>query len=135
MTVRVVDEGKPVRSAEVTVKISVTRNKHMPAFTSSSYQQAVSENTGNTSGILTVVATDKDLQGAINYELVGVAPAPSYFSVGRTTGYVYVIKDLKLDRALTYTVSIHVCACMYYACIIGTMMMTRMNSCLVMIVN
>ena len=81
----------------------------MPAFTSSSYQQTVSENTGNTSGILTVVATDKDLQGAINYELVGVAPAPSYFSIGRTTGYVYVIKDLKLDRALTYTVGMHVC--------------------------
>jgi len=112
MTVRVRDDGKPVRTAEASVKISVKRNKFLPTFSENHYEQPVSENTENQTGILRVTATDKDLQGDINYELVGVAPAPSYFSVGRTNGNIYVIKDLKLDRALTYTVgTCTVCVC------------------------
>lgn len=116
MVVRVHDDGKPVRSAEATVTITVKRNKYLPTFTEISDQQMVSENTKNGTGVLTITATDKDLQEAINYELVGVAPAPSYFSVGRTTGYIYVIKNLKEDRALTYTVGMHACTRMSVLC-------------------
>ena len=130
MTVRVRDDGKPVRSAEASVTITVKRNRYLPTFSESKYEQPVSENTDNQTVILRVTARDRDLQGEINYELVGVAPAPSYFSVGRTNGNIYVIKDLKLDRALTYTVGTStVCVCVLVCLLCKTVLLHNYCTC------
>ena len=40
------------------------------------------------------------------YELEGIMPAPEYFAVHPTQGSVFIIKELKDDKALSYTVSI-----------------------------
>ena len=39
------------------------------------------------------------------YEVVGIPPGPSYFTVGDTSGFVVVSGDVKEDFTLVYTVS------------------------------
>jgi hypothetical protein len=76
----------------------------MPQWINAPYRQNVNEDTRNMTGIYTVVATDQDLQEEMIYEVTGIDPAPRYFAVGRTTRYIFVINNLRLDRGLTYTV-------------------------------
>ena len=105
MLITAMDNGRPVRTGEARVILTVKRNQFPPAFSSESYTQTVSENVRNGTGIFTVRATDQDLQGNMVYEIVGISPAPLYFHVNPTLGTVWVKDDLKKDRALQYTVS------------------------------
>ena len=99
------DDGRPVKYAEATITITVHRNEFMPQWENAPYRQTVDEDISNQTGIYTVSATDKDLQETMIYEVIGIDPAPRYFSVGRKTGFIHVINDLKKDRGLVYTVS------------------------------
>ena len=104
MRARASDNGRPVKHSETTVSITVHRNEFMPQWVNAPYRQTVNEDTRNMTGIYTVAATDQDLQEEIVYEATGIDPAPRYFTVGRTTGYILVTNNLKLDRGLIYTV-------------------------------
>lgn len=42
-------------------------------------------------------------QGKIQYEVVGIYPAPSFFDVDKDTGAIRIIRDLKEDQAATGT--------------------------------
>ena len=59
---RATDQGVPVKSVEAAVEIRVTRNQFPPEFRNAPYQQTVSENVVNGTGIFTVTAEDQDLQ-------------------------------------------------------------------------
>ena len=45
-------------------------------------------------------------QGVIVYEVVGVAPAPSYFHLNTTTGVISPRVDLMVDTTQNYVVSV-----------------------------
>ena len=45
-------------------------------------------------------------QGVIVYEVVGVAPAPSYFQLNTTTGVISPRVDLKVDTTQNFVVSL-----------------------------
>ena len=104
--VRAYDEGIPKRFAEVEVFVNVRRNQFPPQFIGAPYQVKVSENKDSNSGLATVRAEDKDLQGQMVYELIGIKPADRYFRVTPNQGFIFVKEDLKTDRALEYTLII-----------------------------
>ncbi len=104
MRVIAVDEGVPKRTAETEVSITVHRNQFLPEWEGLPYRQTVDEDVRNMTGVYTVRASDQDLQGDLIFELEGVDPAPRYFTVGRTSGFIFIIGDLKQDRGLIYNV-------------------------------
>jgi protocadherin Fat 4 len=106
MLIQAHDQGRPVRSADVDVRITVQRNEFPPEFMGAPYVATVSENKQNGTGIFTLRAEDKDLQGRMQYELLGIMPAPEYFRIHPTEGTVWVINDLKSDKTLSYTLRI-----------------------------
>ncbi|KAH9514461.1 hypothetical protein Btru_025318 [Bulinus truncatus] len=67
-----------------------------PRYINPSADRSISEFT-NLATISKVLATDGDLKGYIQYELVGLYPAQSYFSVNSTTGDISLIRSLMLD--------------------------------------
>lgn len=42
-------------------------------------------------------------QGRIQYEVVGIYPAPSFFDVDKDSGVIRIIRDLKEDKSATGT--------------------------------
>lgn len=63
MVVRACDQGQPIRCGEVSVQISVERNQFPPEWIGDPpFQQTVSENAKNGSGVYTVTAQDKDIK-------------------------------------------------------------------------
>ena len=62
MRVSAFDQGMPVRSANVPIRITIKRNQYPPEFQGAPYKQTVSENVINGTGIFTVRATDRDPQ-------------------------------------------------------------------------
>ncbi len=105
MIVTAGDQGKPTKTVNADIGIVVRRNKFPPKFIGAPYEATVSENKRNGSGIFTLQAQDEDLQDQMMYELVGIIPAPEYFQVHPTTGTIKLIKSLKDNKALSYTVS------------------------------
>ena len=53
---------------------------------------------------VTVSASDPDLQGALVYEIRGVAPGSNYFSIDSGNGAIRVKKPLNTETATAYLV-------------------------------
>ena len=95
------DQRNSPRVTNATVTINVLRSQP-PVFANTPYSFSISETTAVGNTVFQVTAVDSDLEGAIVYEVVGEAPAPSYFSVNSTTGQVTVRTGLMIDTTQNY---------------------------------
>lgn len=87
---------------EVQTQVHVTVlniSEDSPVFENSSYEVTISESTGVSDIILTVVATDAD-QTPFTYSISG--PGADDFTVGRTTGVVSVAQQLDFENRHMY---------------------------------
>ncbi|XP_035826838.1 protocadherin Fat 4-like [Aplysia californica] len=104
-TVTATDSGRPSRSTEVSCIVNVQRDQFPPQFINTPYQLTITELSANNSIVYTVTAVDQDLQGQVEYVVVGVPPAPTFFTVN-SNGGVVVRGDLRTDRAMDYTLRV-----------------------------
>lgn len=113
MTVQARDLRVPVeRFATAPVTVFVTRTRNPPVFVQEPYIKTVSENDPVGLSIYRVTATDSDLQGRIQYEVIGDDVAPYYFRVNLTSGDVTIRNNLKTDVNFDYRASIFIsCSC------------------------
>ncbi|KAJ8318063.1 hypothetical protein KUTeg_003154 [Tegillarca granosa] len=109
LSVRAFDQGSPVltATANVPVNINVVRNNNPPVFINTPYARSISKDTQIGSSIFRVTATDADNSqfSQITYALVGVDPAPTFFSLNSNTGEITVRPGLASDSRTTYTTS------------------------------
>ncbi|XP_046579035.1 protocadherin Fat 4-like [Haliotis rubra] len=105
MTVRATDSGRPPRESRAEVVVYVRRDEFAPRFENSPLVVVIPETTANASTIFTVTATDQDQQGSIQYSVMGVPPAPTFFMV-TSGGNIVVRGDLRNDRAMNYVLRI-----------------------------
>ena len=107
MTVQARDQRVPnERFATAPVTVFVTRTRNPPTFVQLPYVKTVSENDPVGLSIYRVTATDSDLQGRIEYTVIGDDVAPYYFRVNLTSGDVHIRNNLKTDVNFDYSVSI-----------------------------
>ncbi|KAJ8319080.1 hypothetical protein KUTeg_004171 [Tegillarca granosa] len=106
--VRVRDQQAPhERSAIASVTITVRRNTQSPFFTSIPYvTPQIPENSALSSSIFTVSARDNDLQGRIEYKVVGFGSAPYFFSLNTATGRIELNNDLRRENSQQYTLQV-----------------------------
>ncbi|XP_076458561.1 protocadherin Fat 4-like [Babylonia areolata] len=95
------DQRSNARLTNATVTINVIRSQP-PRFQNTPYTFTVSERAAVGASIYRVSAFDSDLKGALLYDVVGVAPAPSYFQLNTTTGVISPRVDLKVDTTQNY---------------------------------
>ncbi|KAK3089813.1 hypothetical protein FSP39_006721 [Pinctada imbricata] len=107
-TVRASDQRVPERTDTAEVQINILRDSFPPVFIQEPYATSVSENTINGTTIYTVTATDQDLRGSIQYEVIGISVAPAFFVINRNTGVITVFDAaaMKADRGLQYTLRV-----------------------------
>ena len=111
MTVQARDQRIPnERFATAPVTVFVTRTRNPPIFVQEPYIKTVSENDPVGLSIYRVTATDSDLVGRIQYEVIGDDVAPYYFRVNLTSGDVTIRNNLKTDVNFDYRVSWPVCS-------------------------
>ena len=88
------------------INVDITRQNFPPVFTlPEEYTTEISELLPVSSTIMTVTATDKDIEGEIIYGTSGIVPAPSFFQVDENSGVITVRTDLTQNRRLIYAVS------------------------------
>ncbi|XP_062587113.1 fat-like cadherin-related tumor suppressor homolog, partial [Saccostrea cucullata] len=93
-TVSAYDNSNPEKKTAVQVIISVYRDRSSPQFSVGNQTVTLSENTAIRTSVAALSATDADRVGVVTYEVTGVYPAPSLFSVHPTNGVVTIAKDL-----------------------------------------
>ena len=97
------DNGFPVRCANTTGTITVTRNQFPPNFINEPYTRSITESTTVGSTIVTLTATDNDLAGSLVYEAI----TTSYpFLVDRSSGVVTLGFDTLFFGPQVYSVSV-----------------------------
>ena len=97
MRARASDNGYPVKHSEITVSFTVHHNEFMPQWVNAPYRQTVNEDirnmTGNGPGSTrgdSVLGDGHRSRSLLLY----------CRRVGRTTGYILITNNLKLDRGL-----------------------------------
>lgn len=104
------DRGYPkARSASVILKLDIERNIELPRFTQEQYTVAISESVVVNSVFLTIRAQLSNVVNVIVYEITGQYPAPDFIGINRTTGQLYILRDLRLDslQLNSYTVTLN----------------------------
>ncbi|GFN78435.1 protocadherin fat 4, partial [Plakobranchus ocellatus] len=101
------DGGRPSRTTDILCFVFVRRDEFAPTFLNTPYAVTITESAANNSFIFTVEAEDRDLVGALTYTVVGVPPAPSFFTVNQN-GRVAVRGDLRTDRLMDYVLRMRV---------------------------
>ena len=96
-------DGKRNRTAAVSV--TVQRDHQPPRFVGAPFSADVSENKQVNDTVIRITASDPDLQGRLQYEVRGVAPATDFFMVDSSSGWVLVKAPLNTQTASSYTVS------------------------------
>lgn len=107
--VRAADRGIPVQEDETDVKIVITGdNRYAPVFTSISYQVIVPENEPIGSAILTVTATDDDIDdpnAMVRYS-ISSGNERREFAVDSATGTITILQPLDYDSIPEYHLNI-----------------------------
>ena len=106
-TVRARDHAFPEKFGTTTVQINIVRDQFTPVFTLQNYVITIAETTSTEciQPILTVSATDNDLQGRIVYVANGDGSALSYFNISQS-GAICVISSLRQDSQPQYIMSL-----------------------------
>ena len=107
-SVRARDHAFPEKYGTATVQINIVRDRFTPTFGLQNYVITIPETTpiNSSLSILTVTATDNDLQDVIVYEAIGDGSALAYFRIDQR-GQIFVIGNLRLDSQNQYVVSAH----------------------------
>ncbi|KAH3862863.1 hypothetical protein DPMN_025838 [Dreissena polymorpha] len=92
------DQGKPPKSAFLSVTIFVERDEFPPFFSPPQKNETITDKHLTNTFVSSVFADDRDRKGTIVYELVGDGNAMAYFSIDRATGFINLIKDIKTTR-------------------------------------
>ncbi|XP_046561621.1 protocadherin Fat 4-like [Haliotis rubra] len=100
------DQRALERSTTATATINVRRDSQPPVFINSPYSSTMAESPPVNTIIIAVSATDRDLQGKMQYELTGDDVATSFFRVTPDRGQIVVHRDLKLDNSMSYTITL-----------------------------
>lgn len=109
LVIRAADRGIPVQEDETEVKIIITgENRYSPVFTSISYQVIVPENEPIGSAILTVTATDDDIDdpnAMIRYS-ISSGNERKEFAVEPVSGAITILQSLDYDTIQEYHLNI-----------------------------
>ncbi|XP_071105610.1 protocadherin Fat 4-like isoform X2 [Haliotis cracherodii] len=107
MVIEASDGRGGAANATVTIEINRPRNRNT-TFIGQPYNANILVSQPANTYVTRVSATDPDLQGSIEYEAVGVYPAPDFFRLNKTTGEIHVSKNLTTDslRTSRYTLRV-----------------------------
>lgn len=109
LIVRAADRGIPLQEDETEVKIIITgENRYSPVFTSISYQVIVPENEPIGSAILTVTATDDDIDepNAMVRYTISSGNERKEFAVDPIAGEITILQSLDYDTIQEYHLNI-----------------------------
>ncbi|VDH99244.1 protocadherin Fat 4, partial [Mytilus galloprovincialis] len=99
ITIRACDIRTPIQCISIVATITIVRNQQTPTFTN--LPAGVNLEQGHDVGSLafTASARDNDLRapGMLQFEKIGMYPAPSFFDVNMTTGIVTASRPLTED--------------------------------------
>ncbi|XP_035826841.1 protocadherin Fat 4, partial [Aplysia californica] len=106
--VRASDQRIPERTSISNVTISVRHDVFAPVFLNDPYFGSVAESSFNGTSVSRATATDQDLVGSLQYEVLPVGVAPAFFTINRNNGVVTLFdrSALLVDRATSYALSI-----------------------------
>nr|XP_034314272.1 protocadherin Fat 4 isoform X3 [Crassostrea gigas] len=113
LQLRVEDGRVPLKTDTVQVTINVARDLELPIFLNDPYNFNTDEERPVNHTLGTVTAIDPDIRdgsGRIQYEVVGIYPAPSFFDVDKDSGVIRIIRDLKEDKSATGTYVLRISA-------------------------
>ncbi|WAQ95973.1 FAT4-like protein, partial [Mya arenaria] len=106
------DNANPEKTAQSQVSLTVGIDAFPPSFQPNN--DLIILNTDETRPVGYIIdgvtASDGDRRGEIVYELDGEYPGVSFFDVNRTTGDIYIIRDLKEDVSAREEYTIHIVA-------------------------
>ncbi|XP_052686849.1 protocadherin Fat 3-like [Crassostrea angulata] len=107
--IEAVDNEQSPLTNKKTITITVFRDASPPSFQNLPATITISETRTVGDSVYAASATE-NWRGKIQYEIVGVYPAPSFFDVDKYSGVIRIIRDLKEDRIATeiYTLLIAV---------------------------
>lgn len=93
------------------VTVTIRRDTTSPKFQHSSYRASLTDLVRVDSGVNIqpgLRATDRDNEGKIKYEILGVLPAPQFFKINPDTAQVRISTDLRQDslKTMVYSVSV-----------------------------
>ncbi|XP_064610252.1 protocadherin Fat 4-like [Liolophura sinensis] len=98
-TVRATDTGTPPKHDTAVVIVQVTRNFHKPEFTEQEYNTTISEYHPARRPVITVQATDKDLDAKSRSVVYSILTETKYFYISRGGGQIYVDSELTTPQA------------------------------------
>ncbi|RUS85645.1 hypothetical protein EGW08_006591, partial [Elysia chlorotica] len=106
--VRARDQRVPERDALVQVSIRVLHDEFPPQFLQTPYATTITEGALEGSSIYQTSAIDRDLRGALQYDVIGVGVAPAFFDINQATGAIVLLDSsaLGFDRGSTYTLRV-----------------------------
>ncbi|XP_062579030.1 protocadherin Fat 3-like [Saccostrea cucullata] len=110
LQIRAEDGRVPLKSDTVQVTINVARDLELPVFINRPYVFNTDEQKPVNFTVGSVSAVDPDIRGRIQYEVVGIYPAPSFFDVDKDTGAIRITRDLKEDKSATGTYVLRISA-------------------------
>ncbi|KAL5018737.1 hypothetical protein ScPMuIL_004459 [Solemya velum] len=87
----------PALTSQATVYITVIRDRFAPRFTNLPDSVSLQELLAINSTVFAANAVDDDLRGYIVYDLVGVFPCKSYFSINQLTGDIVQRNSFQFD--------------------------------------
>ncbi len=102
------DQGRPTRSANTSLEISVTDiNDNAPIFSRQQYETTVSEHAEVGTNVIDVMATDKDdgENAIVTYHIVSQEPSstPLNFTIDEESGSISLATKLDYGKAKRYT--------------------------------
>ncbi|XP_048248646.1 protocadherin Fat 4-like [Haliotis rufescens] len=102
-TVTITDSGRPSKTTEVGLAVSVMSGK--PIFSASQYDVTIRDDALAGTPVTNVTAVTP-LQGRVTYDVEGYGLAPVFFDVDKVTGSVTVTRDLKQGTDRQYTLRV-----------------------------
>ncbi len=105
------DQGRPTRSANTSLEISVTDiNDNAPIFSRQQYETTVSEHAEVGTNVIDVMATDKDdgENAIVTYHIVSQEPSstPLNFTIDEESGSISLATKLDYGKAKRYTLEV-----------------------------
>ena len=104
--VQACDSSTPARCSDKTVTVNIIRQNFPPEFQNTPYVVTIDEKRQVGNKIFTIKAVDRDLKGEIVYDVIGLAPAPTFFGVDKSNGDITIKLDLKQDTTTPYTLKV-----------------------------
>ena len=107
------DQGTPQQTGIATISVSVERNSYSPVFQNpSSYQQTIADTFTPGFTVMTVEATDNDLEGPnsdIVYSLIGDGMGREYFAIDSHSGSINLRQPLDSAGIAMYSMQVQAC--------------------------